>query len=557
MPLRQLDAVPSLTQIDPLRSDPQAHSVRTPNRLKLTSLKYVSSVDVPAQETAVARLLKRNDKSALEVKATARVAKLSDELGLVFGWALTTKANHVDYIDLQGDNVVEEDLIKVAAEWMSAGGAADTMHDRVHDGGAVFCMPMTYEVAKAFFGDKIGGELGTYGLMVAIKPSVEDFAKFKTGELTGFSIDGMGERTPYEKSKKSGFAGYLLKAAERVVKASLYTNEVDGHQHEVCVCEDGGMYVCYATSAGAENSHSHGIVFENGALTILADSGHSHELADGQPGVAIVPADAIVVVQARAPISTTNPPLKTTGASKSPLSAPLRTVKTQPETKSMNLLKMLALFAAMTPTQQDYVSKLSPDEVEPFFGKDAGERDSILKAVEAADPVVFTGEKTGISVRKSDGDLARKLAEKAELQAVALEKSAEQVTTEKSARELVELTKRANDTLGALAGTDAAHIDILRAVEGITDTAKRDAAIATLKSANAAMKSKATAKGASGIDLPAGGDKKSAYDALSKGLTAFCVEKKIDAPKMWLDGLDAFVATESGAALKSAYDTAE
>lgn len=168
-------------------------------RLKLKSLAYVSSVDTPAQETAIARLLKR--KGGTGVSATARVAKLSDELGLVFGWALTTKADGVDYFDLQGDNVTEDDLIKIAAEWMSDGGAADTMHDREQDGRAVFCMPMTTEVAKAVYGDKVGGELGTYGLLVAIRPSPEDFAKFKSGELTGFSIDGTGVREPISDDK--------------------------------------------------------------------------------------------------------------------------------------------------------------------------------------------------------------------------------------------------------------------------------------------------------------------------------------------------------------------
>jgi hypothetical protein len=48
------------------------------------------------------------------------------------------------------------------------------------------------------------------------------------------------------------------------VKSTLYTDEIDGHQHEVCVCEDGTLYVRYATSAGADREHSHGIVFENG-----------------------------------------------------------------------------------------------------------------------------------------------------------------------------------------------------------------------------------------------------------------------------------------------------
>src|SRR5690606_34325371 len=132
----------------------------------------------------------------------------------------------------------------------------------------------------------------TTGLMVAIKPSPDVLAKFKSGEYTGLSIAGIGERIE-------------VKSAGRVQKAQRYTDEQLGHQHKGCVYEDGPLDVEYATMEGAEYGHSHGIVFEDGKLTILADSGHTHELAEGQPGIAVVPADAIVVVQARATSDTT------------------------------------------------------------------------------------------------------------------------------------------------------------------------------------------------------------------------------------------------------------
>lgn len=157
-------------------------------RLKLKRLDFISAVDMPAQETATALLLKSDG----AVTATARVVKTSD-LGLVFGWALTAKSDGADYYDRQGDNVVEDDLIRVAAEFMEQGGATDTQHDFERDGRVVFAMPMTAEVAQAF-----GIETDTTGLMIAIKPSPDVFAKFKAGELTGFSIAGVGDRVPVD-----------------------------------------------------------------------------------------------------------------------------------------------------------------------------------------------------------------------------------------------------------------------------------------------------------------------------------------------------------------------
>jgi len=532
---------------------PQTH------RLKLTSLKFISSVDVPAQETAVARLLKRGE-SGVAVNGTARVAKLSDELGLVFAWAVTTKANHVDYIDLQGDNVVEEDLIKVAAEWMSAGGAADTMHDREQDGAAVFCMPMTGEVAKAFFGDKVGAELGTYGLMVAIKPSPEDYQKFKTGELTGLSIDGLGERTPYVKSvngKTRTFAAITLKASSAVVKASLYTDEVDGHQHEIDVCDDGSMYVRYATSAGADNSHSHGIVFEGGTLTILADSGHTHVLADGQPGVAIVPADAIVVVQARAP-SMTNQPRTQTGASKSTrVLGPNQTGLTSKEStmanddkqitdltaKNVELEKRNGALSRMSAVAFAVFKTLTGSDADAFIAKTSAEQDAqaadVAKRGEEADKVVYLSKSTGDVYKAKDDPRLIEMAKRMDAQAEAIEKA--------------DVRKQATELLKGMPGDDATH-DLI-----VTSLRKSGAKAEEIEKAYATLKgmreTSSIGKNAAGIrgDGSIGGSPTDALAALESGLVEFGKAQSIT-KGLWTDGMAAFVQTEKGAALKRAYD---
>lgn len=184
-------------------------------KLKLTALKFISAVDMPAQETAKAVLLKRADATS-SVKATARVVKTSDELGLVFGWAFTHAADGADYYDVHGHNILEDDVIKVAADFLAAGGDTDEMHDRSPDGKVVFAMPMTTEVAKSF-----GITTDTTGLMIAIKPSPTVFAKFKSGELTGFSIDGEGLETKIAKRTE----------AVRFAKAMLLLECEAGHTH--------------------------------------------------------------------------------------------------------------------------------------------------------------------------------------------------------------------------------------------------------------------------------------------------------------------------------------
>jgi hypothetical protein len=151
-------------------------------KLKLKRLDFISPVDAPAQETAKVVLIKR------KAEGVANVVKVADELGLVFCWAFTSKSEGADYYDLHGDNI-DEDFVAAAAEFMENGGPTDEMHDGEPDGRVVFAMPMTPEIAKAF-----GVETQTTGLMIALKPSADVLAKFKSGEYTAVSIQGMGER---------------------------------------------------------------------------------------------------------------------------------------------------------------------------------------------------------------------------------------------------------------------------------------------------------------------------------------------------------------------------
>lgn len=113
------------------------------------------------------------------------VFKVDDSLGLVFGWAIICKMSGEDYFDSQDDHIPEESMLKAATAFMSDSRVAKEMHAGDQKGEFVFAWPMTAEIAKA-----MGIETDKTGLMVAAKFPPEVLAKFKSRELTGFSIGG-------------------------------------------------------------------------------------------------------------------------------------------------------------------------------------------------------------------------------------------------------------------------------------------------------------------------------------------------------------------------------
>lgn len=164
-------------------------------KLRLDSLKFVSLVDRPAQETATIRLIKRDGADHEAINATARVMKIGDGPDpLIWTWAFTcTKADGSPYGDLQGD-WIQEDFIKAAEEFLRDGARGDEMHSREQTTRVAFALPMLPDIAKAFFGEDIGSQIKTSGLMIAIRAPADVVAKVRSGEYTGVSIDGFGTR---------------------------------------------------------------------------------------------------------------------------------------------------------------------------------------------------------------------------------------------------------------------------------------------------------------------------------------------------------------------------
>lgn len=114
------------------------------------------------------------------------IAKVDEELGLVFGWAIVSKVEGEDYFDTQGDHIPENAMLKASAEFMQNSRMAKEMHVGEGKGSVVFAFPMTEDIAKA-----MGMETKQTGLMIAMKPDdAEMVKKFKDGTYTGFSIGG-------------------------------------------------------------------------------------------------------------------------------------------------------------------------------------------------------------------------------------------------------------------------------------------------------------------------------------------------------------------------------
>ncbi len=126
-----------------------------------------------------------------------RVAKIDDGLGLVFGWAIVSKVDGAPYYDLNVDragphagervpeHIPEEVMTRAALGLVECGAPGNEMHAGPDRGFYPFLFPLTTDIAKA-----MGVQSAKTGLMCAFKPPADMLAKFKSGELRGFSIEG-------------------------------------------------------------------------------------------------------------------------------------------------------------------------------------------------------------------------------------------------------------------------------------------------------------------------------------------------------------------------------
>ena len=191
----------------------------------------------------------------------AKLAGLDESLGLVFGWAIVSKENGKDYYDTQDDHIPEDSMLSAATDFMQSSRTAKEMHTGAKAGTVVFAFPLTTEIAKS-----MGVTTAKTGLMIAVKADSEMLEKFKSGELTGFSIGG--RRLDDEDVGKG--SGDLV---------DLLTGVTNEHQHGITVENfDGKQYVRVSTdkAPGEEYGHNHPIYLDNDRYVLGLVNGHTH-----------------------------------------------------------------------------------------------------------------------------------------------------------------------------------------------------------------------------------------------------------------------------------------
>lgn len=157
--------------------------------------------------------------------STTDLLKVDSELGVVFGYAIVCrekddKGEWQDHYDTQGHHIPEDEMLKASVEFaqqgsearaeliakalvqsiLDADGEMDDGHvaelikrasKDMHEGDdiqeVVQMLPVTEELAKA-----LDWEVKKTGLVIALKPTADVLALYKSGERTGFSIGGRG-----------------------------------------------------------------------------------------------------------------------------------------------------------------------------------------------------------------------------------------------------------------------------------------------------------------------------------------------------------------------------
>lgn len=129
----------------------------------------------------------------------SKILKVDEGEGIVYGWAIVSKVNGEDYFDLNIDhegqhagkrvpeNIPEGSLAKCALGFVDMGAPGNEMHAGPDRGDFPFVMPMTTELYKGLFGLDSPPKTG---LIVGHRPTPDVLQKFKSGEYTGFSIEG-------------------------------------------------------------------------------------------------------------------------------------------------------------------------------------------------------------------------------------------------------------------------------------------------------------------------------------------------------------------------------
>ena len=172
------------------------------------------------------------------------------------------------------------------------------------------------------------------------------------------------------------------------------------------------------------------------------------------------------------------------------------------EEENADALEKANLVAAMTDAQRAHYAKLEGDAAGEFLYADAPTRTAALAKAAEADSVVYT-MKNGTEIRKSDGPLAKQLAEDRDRDSTALAMLTKQADDNR-------LTKLADsEDYRHLVGTTDERVALIKAAESIEDGDVKETALKSLRAQSKGLAKATTTMGTTTGGTPVDGMTKS------------------------------------------------
>lgn len=117
---------------------------------------------------------------------------------LVFGWAMVAKVDGTPYTDTDKSHLPQDVILDSSLDFMLHSRVADQMHLEKAEGVVVYALPLLDDVGGVDLMGPAGITSTKKGLYIGVQFSPAVFAKFQSGEYTGFSVagDAMAEFYP-------------------------------------------------------------------------------------------------------------------------------------------------------------------------------------------------------------------------------------------------------------------------------------------------------------------------------------------------------------------------
>lgn len=412
--------------------------------------------------------------SKYQFQALVKADSMDTGLNLVRGWAVVSSVDGRPYIDLHDDYIPQGPLLKAAIAFMRHSRMSDDMHDERPRSVVVESVVIDDGWCEAF-----GATLDKRGWAVGIQFPPDIFAKFQSGEYTGFSIGG------------------------RLITASAVEDGVCPECKEKiaqCSCTD-AMKAARGVASGGQNFQK-SIQFEDFVVNFISS----------------VDWPAQEYAQAVQFIKSKNSPKN--------LQTETDSGRSQDMDELAKAKQRIAQLESLTADQMGYFKSLTTEaDRDAFLAKLSPERDSLTKAWQEADAVVHTCH-DGTEIRKSAGPVALALAKQNDKLAKDAEDAREIAKGEK-------LVKRAETELAALPDEIGVKVAYLEAVDTIKNADMRGKVLTMVQKGIEALKTLGKSDGVDG-EPPRRNDNGATVSNLEKaqaeylaGIEAYMEKKKV------------------------------